>query len=474
MSRSRTYVFWLALAITHTWLFFEQSLGLNALIFSLILVAILSWQHKLHQNPIWWAGVSGYLVSAIAVFWHGNFGATMVYHLSSVLLAGMAFSAGSSFFVSLFNGLIGTLGASFITNLPSLFGDVKKRAKALPLFSGFTMKKAYLYMAPASVTVVFYLLYRIANPDFFLEIEMPELDLNFKLLFYAIFGAVIISPFFFPWGSKDIVEWDSEQPSQLPGPTREMDEEHVKRLTLEYQQGVIMFVMLNSLICFFLAFNILQIFIPSLTRVPASHSEQVHQGFETLIMSIVAAILLIMYYFRGDQNFVKGNRRLILLATAWIVLNGVLALFTSYKNMLYVDTFGFTYKRIWVFIGILLTSIGLYLTLFKINRLKTNWYLIRSNTWVLYFVFVGYALVDWDRMITWYNINYAQQLDIAYLEELGATKLPYLKTQLRENNPRLHLHRDRINVLIHWAELPEYSWKSQTMDGVWLRKELAD
>ena len=471
MSKFNTYFPWFGLTFVHTWLFFEQSLGFNAVIFSIIFVSLITLHHELQHEKMWWYGVCGHFIAAIAVAWHGTDEAAMAYYFSSFLLAGLVFSVRSSLPVALLNGIAGSFMVALAASIPVLIADSKQKLSAMPFMSGAARKRAYLYVAPLSVTVVFYLLYCVANPDFFIEIRLPEWELNVKLVFYVIFGLIVLCPFFFSWGFRNLVDWDAAQPNLLK--RFRLDKRGtVIGLIHENRQGVIMFVMLNLLIALFLLFNFLQIFIPSLSHVQSSHSEQVHQGFGTLIVSILVAIVLIMYYFRGNQNFYSRNRPLILLATIWIVLNAVLAIFTCYKNVLYVDAFGLTYKRIWVFIGMMLTVIGLCFTLFKINHLRTNWYLIRQNTWVLYFMLASYTGVDWDRIITWYNSNYAQEFDIEYILGLGNTKLPYLKEMQQKDDPRSKPYQERISMMVSNTYPPPHSWKEETLDNLWLKAKL--
>lgn len=471
MSKISSYSLWLALALLHTWLFFEQSAGFNVLAFSLLSVVLITVHHRLQYQKMWWVGVCVHLITAVGVAWHGTVLASILYYCSAFVLAGLALSVESSLPVALLNGFSGSLLAAFVAHIPDMIGDIKQEFPAFSTKAGSSRKRVSLYVAPLSVTAVFYFLYCIANPDFLLEIKLPDWEFNLSLLFYTLFGFIVVSPFVIPWGFKGLAEWDLSKPDIL---TRVRPDEKgtARGLVNENRQGVIMFGMLNLLLVLFLIFNILQIFVPSLNYTERSHSEQVHQGFETLIISIVVAIVLIMYYFRGSQNFFLRNRQLILLATAWIFLNALLAIFTCYKNVLYVDAFGLTFKRIWVFIGLMLTLAGLGFTLYKIKHLRTNWYLLRQNTWVLYFVLALYTTVDWDRLITWYNPNYAQNLDMEYILELGDTSLPYLKQLTAGDAPRFADYKGRVFVKISSVYLPDESWKSQTLDKLWLKEEL--
>lgn len=474
MNGFRTFLLWLALATLHTWFFYEQTLGFNAMLFSVILVMTVTWYHGLVREKMWWFAAGGHLVSSIAVAWHGSSESAIVYYFSSFLLAGSVFAVRSSLPVALLNGMAGSFGAAFVARLPVFFNFLTKKGIGRSLIAVLSKRSAYLYATPAGVTLIFYLFYSAANPDFSLNISLPEWDIDLGFLMYFLLGVVILCPLFFTWGFKMYVELDSSKPDILTRIRGKRKFSEKLGLLHENKQGVIMFTMLNLLILAFLGFNVLQMLIPSFIKSTLNHSEQVHQGFETLIISIVAAILLIMYYFRANQNFYQRKTRLVQLAATWILLNGLLALFTCYKNVLYVASFGLTYKRIWVFIGITLTMIGLYLTLSKINNLKTNWYLMRQNSWVLYFMFCSYVLVDWDRLITWYNPNYAQFLDLEYIAGLGETKLPYLLELVENKDPRVLSYENKIVAMKSRIQFSKDSWQSQTLDNQWLKREMAE
>ena len=469
MNKTRTCILWVTLTIIHTFLFFDYTMGVNGLIFSVLTISAVTWYHGLYREKFWWMAVTGHLLIAISAAWHSIIGISAFYNLTFFVLAGYVFSARSSLPVAFLNGLFGTVMLGFLKTLRNGFRLLQTNFKDQSRFSIF--KKMPLYVAPISVTTIFYMLYSAANPDFFMEINFPDWGLNYGLINYTIVGAIIICPLFFSFGIKPLTEFDSERSDILSRTRSKKNTGIPSRLLYENKQGVIMFAMLNLLIASFLIFNVIQIFLPSLNHSAADYSQQVHQGFETLVISMVVAMLLIMFYFRGNQNFYSRKEKLVKLAVIWIALNGVLILFTCYKNALYINSFGLTYKRIWVFIGMMLTGIGLYLTLVKIYQVKTNWFLIRQNSWVIYFVISSYFLIDWDRLITWYNPNHAEFLDMNYIIGLDNTQLPFLNELLKAEDPRVLPYKTQIQDKIKNLHL-SFEWQEETLDKSWMRREL--
>ncbi len=471
MKSLSAYLLWASLAIVHTWLFFQEEMGVNALIFSVLMIAGVTWQHNLAHEKVWRMAAGGHLLAALGVFWHGISVAIPIYHLSAFLLPGFVYAIRSRFPVAFINGVVATFGGGIVSWLFSTMSN-HTRTGIEPKGLASSAKQTFtLYLAPLLVTVLFYFLYANANPDFAFDISISEWNLNWDAILYTLLGFVILCPLFFSWGIKGIENLDAKI-SNYVVPSRSKSFSKSGFLT-ENKQGVILFGMLNGLIAIFLVFNVLQIFIPSLNSVTRNHSEQVHQGFETLMVSIAAAIGLIMFYFRGNQNFFSGKKPLVNLAALWIFLNGALVAFTTYKNMEYVAAYGFTYKRIFVFGAMVLTGIGLILTYRKIQQLQSNWTLISQNCWVIYFVLTISAVVDWDRMISYYNIHCAKALDVAYFSEVGLNKLPYLKDLREQNDPRLIGHEKEVNDMLNYKVPEDKSWKSITLDKQWLRRELS-
>jgi hypothetical protein len=152
----------------------------------------------------------------------------------------------------------------------------------------------------------------------------------------------------------------------------------------------------------------------------------VHQGTGTVIVSIVIAISIILFYFRGTLNFSEQSKTIKVLAYLWIAQNVFMLISTGFRNDLYIAEYGLTYKRIGVYIYLLLASIGLVTTFIKILKLKSNHFLFRSNGWLFYGVLIIACFVNWDVMITWYNIQLPKQIEKTYLVKLSDKTLPQL------------------------------------------------
>ena len=146
------------------------------------------------------------------------------------------------------------------------------------------------------------------------------------------------------------------------------------------------------------------------------------------------AIIIILYFFRGNLNFYRGNKNLKTIAYIWIFLNMLLVINTVIKDSQYIYYFGFTYKRIGVLMYLLLTIIGLITTVIKVKDIKNFWYLFRINTVTAFTILVVSCTINWDSYITIYNLNYAQSVDFKYLINLSDNNTFILKNYKDENN----------------------------------------
>jgi hypothetical protein len=213
----------------------------------------------------------------------------------------------------------------------------------------------------------------------------------------------------------------------------------ITALKLEHKKGVIMLVMLNLLLLFFNIFDFS--FILSGKKLPdgVDYSQYVHNGVNTLILSILLAIGIILFYFRANQNFYRNNQWLIRLTYLWILQNGLLLFGIIHKNQIYINEYGLTYKRIGVYVYLLLTCAGLLTTFWKVRYIKSVWFLLRKNTLIIYIVLIISCLINWDKLIAQNQINDAKNIDVMYLTNLSDTVLPELRSLLTNKKVNLEV-----------------------------------
>ena len=452
-------------ALLFSTLFYGKSIGLNLFLFSIVTLVVLFVNNKDgFKNKRTLIYVSLYLVTGLAVFFHDSLVAVIANFVSFFTLIGILSEHKSSIYVHWLNGLYTTIAGlfhrNFSINETTQKVEQKKEVDYIHL--------AKIIVIPVIIVIIFVGLYQNGNPLFSEIIEKIDLGfINFQWLLFAGLGYYLLSNIHKPIEVEPATEIDLKTGNILA----KTSEFSIPTLKKENQLGVILISLLNALIVLFLITDIT--FIATNTEISGSiFSSQVHSGINALIGSIVIAIVILLYVFRGDINFYKENTTLKRLAFAWIVLNIILVLSIATKNGQYIYYFGLTYKRIGVLVYLTLAVTGLITTLLKIDQIKNIWYLIRLNTKAAFVVLIMASTVNWDYHITNYNFNYAQSMDIKYLIELSNNNALLLKEQaeLRDFDKKttwkiITKHRRYV------GELKKNSWQELQYDNLKLESK---
>ncbi|MFC0181131.1 protein of unknown function [Pseudarcicella hirudinis] len=432
-------IFLVLASAAYSYLFYHQTAGINFLIFvSIIIVFMVIAQPEYLKNKIWCGAAAGSILSGMAIVWQHSSLAVFANICSLILVMGIGYKFRTSVYMGLIKGGI-TCGFSFFLKIFDKLMNTEEGTKAANPANFSVTRMLAFYIIPLCVTVVFYMLYASANPVFEHFFHFPDIEISAEFVLFSLGGIILITGFFFPFEYLKLNEWDSQQPDTLLRIRQKVKRHFILvAIKIENKKGVILLSLLNILL---LILNIVDgTFIFSGQELPkgVDYSQYVHQGVNTLIVSILLAISIILYFFRGNQNFYQRNQWLVRLTCLWILQNGFLLVSIIYKNQLYIHEFGLTYKRIGVYVYLLLTLIGLITTSLKVLQKKTNWYLLRKNTRAGYFILVLSSFVNWDAIIANYNIYYARKLDVTYLLSLSNNVLPELNTLLYDSKAKLN------------------------------------
>jgi len=309
-------------------------------------------------------------------------------------------------------------------------------------------RKAMLIVFPVLITVIFFLMYRSSSSLF--DALAAKINWNFISWSWIVFtagGLCLLYGFYYQKRIDGMDSFDAGASNNLVAgnfnPTRFFGREI--SIADENFSGTLLFALLNILL---LIVNVLDIdFMFGNQKLPlgVSPKQYVHQGTNMLITSIVVAIAIILYYFRGGLNFYNKNKAIKVLACLWVVQNAFMLFSTTCRNNLYITEYGLTYKRIGVYVYLLLTLIGLITTLIKIWQAKTNMYLFRKNGWLFYSLLIILAFPDWDKIVTSYNVKKFNSLDTVYLLSLSNSVLPGLLPYYSNSGAREAKGIDSIN-----------------------------
>jgi hypothetical protein len=198
-------------------------------------------------------------------------------------------------------------------------------------------------------------------------------------------------------------------------------------LKIELKSGVFLFIVLNLMLAFLLFLEIKNVWI-GFTYSGEMLKGLVHEGTYTLIVSILVSILITVYYFRRNLNFIKDNSSLKMLSYIWIGLNSILVISVAVRNMYYIQHFALAYKRIGVIFFLILCLVGLITLFIKVSKVKSSYFLIRTNVLAAYVGLVALCGFNWDVIISKYNFSHYKTafLHLPFMSSLSDKALPYL------------------------------------------------
>ncbi|WP_439130399.1 DUF4153 domain-containing protein [Polaribacter sp.] len=442
-------------------LFYQQNIGINFLLFSIITIILLAIQnHK-------WFSKSDILLKSVAFFITGV--AIFLYHSTLTIitnlllfftLVGSFHEKKSSLYINWINGIYTTLVAVFTLYFEKLHTETKNIKRK---------KTNYFYWIkiigiPLIIVLIFVNLYKTGNPKFDALLSRINFSFtNFQWMLFTGLGYYLFYNITHPITIEPTTSLDFQTKNELKKESLEFI--NIKKIKSEIHLGVVLLVALNILIVLFLVTDVL--YLSEIHQMSAPQlSEQVHTGVNALIISIVLAIAIILYFFRGNINFSESNTILKKLTFIWIFLNLLMICITAIKNIEYLHSFGLTYKRIGVVFFLLFTAIGLITTYVKVIKIKNLWFLFRKNLQIAFAVLIISCTLNWDKIITFYNINYAEQLDLNYLIDLSHNNTFLLKDYVEKHKITNQL-AVKINIKHknYLRDLKNNSWQEFVFDN---------
>jgi len=407
-------------SILFSLLFFEQSIGINLLIFSLIAIIVLAiYNPKKFKETRIILFTLVYIATAGFVFIQDT-GLSIIANCASFFtLIGAISQSKTSIYLHWINGLFSSISGFFFRKVYPNKGEENKILKKDLDF----LHLAKLIGIPIIFIFIFVLLYKNGNPMFNDLVDKINFNfINFQWLLFTVLGYYLFNNISKPIQVEPATSLDLNTTNEL-NKTDSFSEEKLKK---EKQLGTTLLGLLNLLIVLYIITDIASL-VSVETLKASTLSAQVHNGINTLIASIIIAIIIILYFFRGNLNFYSENKTLKNLTYLWILLNMVLIALIAIKNQNYITAFGLTYKRIGVHIYIFLTLVGLITTFLKVMSVKNMVFLFRLNTQIVFATLIVFSSLNWDNIITKYNLNNANSYDLNYLIQLSDANAIQLK-----------------------------------------------
>lgn len=350
-------------SILFSTLFYNQNIGLNLCLFSFIAIVLLYlFNRDKFRNKMVGLFAFIYSITALLVFFINSNLSILANIIAFVTLVGMVSNSQVSIFISWLNGLYTSIAGIFHRNFEQ--SETSKELETKKTIDYLHWLK--LIGIPGIFLLAFILLYQNGNPIFDGLIKNINFEfIDFQWILFSLLGYFLLSNIIEPVLVDSATSADLSHTNQLKNNGLRPEE----IITKEKQLGIVLLGLLNLLITFYLITDFIFLYDTSVS-IDASLTEQVHSGVYALIASILIAISILLFVFRGDLNFYKKNASLKQLSFLWIFLNAQLVFTVVLKNGNYVATFGLTYKRIGVYIYALLTLIGLCTTFLKVLNIK--------------------------------------------------------------------------------------------------------
>lgn len=415
--------------IIFSYLFYQQQLGLNALVFSIILLIFMFIQYPtFFRNKFALLCTFGTLFSAFFIYWNNS---TVSYYAYFISMFGiMAYKDEGNF--TIFNYAL-TYIINFVSTPVVILNKDRKIIEKVDSETDLVedtytdkIKQILGYLVVVIIIIVFFFVYQDANPLFYQYTKNLSLfNIDYGFILFSLLGMIVLFTLFYKTAIRILFNIESKQSNDIYA------EQFLHTFLEKYKlhTTVFLFVVLNIMLLFINSLDVNYLYLSHTMPKGITQAQFVHNGVGTLIFSIVLGASIICYLFKGELNFIQENKTIKLLVYAWIAQNIFMVISTLLRNNLYVQNCGLTGKRIGVYYYLFFTIIGLLFTAYKIHKQKTVYFLYATNTWIWYIILVISASVNWENIIFKDQIKrYTKTgvLDYEYATRFTETNLPEL------------------------------------------------
>ncbi|MDN5350804.1 MAG: hypothetical protein PWQ54_2200 [Bacteroidales bacterium] len=401
MTKTRTLLLWLFLTVVFTLLFYRQFVGLNLLVYELIVLFILRQKFGYFFRPVYAKVLVFSLLATLSAVVLVNSILAIVVNLVFLLLLVAYLSQGQE------ANMFGAALAVARNGIMAPFSGIK--AIGNEMYSNKTGKGLQLIyflivlIVGVLVLLLFALIYSSASPWFesfsgsfiqlisdWLELYDPEwiplTVLGFLLGAYVLFSS-----------QESWITQINESPENITFTNRQpggaiLNGVKLVLLLLNVLLAVVNWLDLKNVWLFF-EWN------------GGFLKQFVHEGTFLLLFSVALASLVLLGIYSENSRSLQRNRSIKYLATAWIIQNAFLVLSVGMRNYWYMSYFALAYKRIAVVFVLILILVGLVLLYQKIHKARSVFWLIRQSSLAFFVVLALAALPDWDSLIARYNLK---------------------------------------------------------------------
>ncbi len=461
--------------ILFNYLFWEERLAVNLLIYSLFILTITYLNKEINKGVRFKIYGLLNLMAALLVVINDTDLSIITYYISLMLFVGFNHYPNIK---TVFTGFWAA-GLQLITAPFNLIRRFFLIQVGHFKFQSFIRPAKYMFL-PMLIIISFTCLYSLANQVFstYLNMVLTSISdfmthtfrfifdfISLPRLFNICFGIIFSGGLLITFYNKSLQNAESQCSEQLIR-TRKKSKylalwtdlfQNINKGSLKtaYITGIVSFSGLNLLL---LVVNLIDISTLWFSYKPSGNfSADLHQGTNALIFSIVMAMVVILCFFRGNLNFYHKNKALKILAYTWMFQNLLLIISVFIRDFYYIEFHGLTHKRIGVLVFATLCIIGLASVYVKVARQKTLFYLFKVNGNIWFASLLILSFVNWDLLIVKYNFSNADRiaLDPVYMLSLSDKTLPVIA----QNKAKIYsIHgkkQDNVSVNISEQELEE-------------------
>ena len=491
-------------AIIFNIIFWQEKLGLNAILFDIFIciTIFILFPYSLKNNTSKWL-FAGHLITAAMLL------------VQNTILSKIGFTITLLLFVSFSQYLhrsvwyaAGSSIQNYILAVPNFFNVLKlKDGKS----SGKTgrHKSFRKLILPFLILIVFAIIYSFANKVFSNIITDITTSISnwiahffdwfsMERLAFFLLGIIIISGLFLRnknsfFSDVDMrmkndlsrkktlfKKWKESAWSDLLIIITGKTSSGILALKSELTMGSVSLVLLNALLLLINIIDVKYVWLGFSFSKDAAMAAYVHEGAWMLIFSIVLAMLLLLFFFRGNLNFYKKNKWLRYGAYLWIFQNSFLVFSVFNRDYFYISQYGLAYKRIGLLFFLAMVLAGLVTVFLKIYFTKTNYYLLRLNAWAAVILLVFASTINWDETIAQYNLarKYTIPPDVPFLLSLSDKTLPLLQNNkeiLEKDSPTdEYYYEGSFHNALDFFEYRKKNFLDQQKSYTWLSWNVAD
>jgi hypothetical protein len=394
-------------------LFWKHSWGINSFIYSLLLLLTFTKVKGLAKlsGPVMITAI-GTLLSSFLIVVNNSDYAKVTWILSLLLWMGFHQNLPIK---SFFNAAV--LGITNFFESPIQMFSSTSREQQISFWKTF-WKKITLMVIPIALVITFFWIYYNANPKFaqlynkiadtFRKIQLLQIDPG--ILIMIVIGTMLFGGIFFTSRINGFFNRkEADKREDLVRKRRKIQDyfSNINGMSLkkEYKIGVLVLALLNLQLAIVNILDLIYVWFSFEQRSAPELSQFVHQGTSLLILAIILAMAVILWFFRGNINFLSGNKFIKQLVYAWIIQNSILTFSVGMRNFHYIQDYGLAYKRIGVFFFLVLVLYGLWTVREKVRAPKSFFYLFQKNAWFFYFTLLVFSSINWHVAITKFNIS---------------------------------------------------------------------